>query len=195
MNLTRLWARLALDPTSFMRVRKGAVAAGVLTGVVWGAGFYTLQRVNQETESLRAQVLTPQQEQSLPPEEEALYREIATIAEKVLQAPNPQSYAIGLLSQSAQQQGLSVMSVESSEVMDSAPVEGGWKPRLLRFQLQGSTAQAMGWLMQLERVPLVVKLRGVQMSSAGSQNGRLQMVVEMEVLLPDPNAQQGATTT
>lgn len=195
MNLTRLWARLALDSVWLTRVRKGAVGMGVLAGIAWGAGLYTLQRINQETERLRAQVLTPQQEQSLPPEEEALYQEIATIAEKVQQAPNPQSYAIGLLSQSAQQQGLSVMSVESSEVMDAPPGEGGWKPRLLRFQLQGSTAQAMGWLMQLERIPLVVKLRGVQMSSAGSQNGRLQVVVEMEVLLPDPNAQQGAATS
>ncbi len=195
MSLTRLWARLVLDSAWLARVRKGAVGIGLLAGIVWGSGVYTLQRISQETASLRAQVLTPQQEQSLSPEEEALYQEIATIAEKVQQAPNPQSYAIGLLSQSAQQQGLSVMSVESSEVMDAPPVEGGWKPRLLRFQLQGSTAQTMGWLMQLERIPLVVKLRGVQMSSAGSQNGRLQVVVEMEVLLPDPNAQQGAATS
>ncbi|MER3559481.1 MAG: hypothetical protein C4336_08630 [Armatimonadota bacterium] len=156
--------------------------------VIWSAGMVTLRRLGEETTALREQVLNPPQQNTLPPDEVAFHQEIAAIAEQVRRALNPQAYAISLLSQSAQQHGLSVMSVESSEVMDAPPVEGGWKPRNLRFQLQGNTAQTTTWLTQLERVPLIVKLCGIQIRADTTTKGALQVVVEMEVLLPDPNA-------
>lgn len=190
MNLTRLWARLVLNPTALARIKKLAIGLTITATGIWGAGMVTLQRLGEETAALREQVLNPPQQNTLPPDEIAFHQEIVAIAEQVRRAPNPQAYAISLLSQSAQQHGLSVMSVESSEVMDAPPIEGGWKPRNLRLQLRGNTAQTTAWLTQLERLPLIVKLRGIQISADTATKGALQVVVEMEVLLPDPNAAQ-----
>lgn len=190
MNLTRLWARLVLNPTALARIKKLAIGLTITATGIWGAGMVTLQRLGEETAALREQVLNPPQQNTLPPDEIAFHQEIVAIAEQVRRAPNPQAYAISLLSQSAQQHGLSVMSVESSEVMDAPPIEGGWKPRNLRFQLRGNTAQTTAWLTQLERLPLIVKLCGIQISADTATKGALQVVVEMEVLLPDPNAAQ-----
>lgn len=190
MTLTRLWARLVLNPTALARIKKLAIGLTLASTGIWGAGMVTLRRLGEETTALREQVLNPPQQNTLPPDEIAFHQEIVSIAEQVRRAPNPQAYAISLLSQSAQQHGLSVMSVESTEVMDAPPIEGGWKPRNLRFQLQGNTAQTTAWLTQLERLPLIVKLRGIQISAATATKGVLQVVVEMEVLLPDPNSAQ-----
>lgn len=195
MRGTRLWAMLALNPTLTARFQKVGVALAVMAIAVWAIALTTIQRVHAEIQSLRHQVLNPPEQNTIPPEEEAFLQEIATTAQQVRDAPNPQAYAISSLSQSAQQQGLTVISVESSEVIDAPPVEGGWKPRLLRFQLQGSSIQVMAWLTQLERVRLVTKVRGVQITTTGTQKGRLSAVVEMEVLLPDPNATVGGEPT
>lgn len=195
MNGNRFWAQLALNPSMLNRLQKVGLGLTVLAIAIWAITLMTLQRVHAEIQDLRHQVLNPPEQNTLPPEEEVLLQEIATIAQQVRNAPNPQAYAISVLSQLAQQQGLTVNSVESGEVLDASPIEGGWKPRLLRFQLQGSSIQVIAWLTQLERVRLVTKARGVQITTMGAQKGRLSAVVEMEVLLPDPNANAGSEPT
>lgn len=194
MNLTRLWAYFATNPQQLHKLRTVALATAGIVGVLCVSALLILNRIHTRIQSYRAQALTPQQTPSLSPEEEILHTQINAIYEQVSQVPNPQAYAISQLNTLAQQHQLSVLSVETSDVPDAEPTSNGWLPRLIRFRLSGSSSQLVSWLTQLERVPLVLKTRGVQIGQNTAKEG-VEATVEVEVLLPQANPHSGDTTS
>jgi hypothetical protein len=101
--------------------------------------------------------------------------------------PNAQAFTISQISQRAQQHGLSIAGVETSEPPggSGAPSDpSGWSTRLLRFRVNGSSQQILRWLQNLETAPLVITLTGVQLTADSGVEKGVSAVVEMEVLLP-----------
>lgn len=194
MNLARLWAHFATNPQRLNRLRTVALATAGVVGVLSVSGLVVLNRVHARIRTYQAQALAPQETPSLSPEEEALHAQINAIYERVSQASNPQAYAISQLHTLAHHQQLSVLSVETSDIADAEPTPNGWLPRLIRFRLAGSSIQLVNWLMQLERVPLVLKISGVQMGQNTAKTG-VEATVEVEVVLPQANPQLGGTTS
>ncbi len=194
MNFARFWAYFATNPQRLHQLRTVALATAGVMGVLSVSGLVILNRVHTRIQTYRAQALAPQEIPSLSPEEEALHSQISAIYEQITQVPNPQAYAIGRLNALAQQYQLNVLSVETSDVPDAEPTSNGWLPRLIRFRLAGSSVQLVNWLIQLERVPLILKTRGVQMGQNPAKEG-VEATVEVEVVLPQANPQLGGTTS
>ncbi|MEN3000324.1 MAG: hypothetical protein ABDI19_00585 [Armatimonadota bacterium] len=191
--LTRFWAHLQMSPQRLKRLQTLAIGSGVACIILLSLGFAQLNRVRAEIESYRAAVLAPTTQSELPLKEQQLIEAVHQIAVQLTSVPNAQAFAISRLSQIAQQQGLLVTGVETSEMPGASPVSsapGEWQTRLLRFRLSGSSQQVLRWLQSLEAVPLVIKLTGVQLSADSSEGRGVSAVVEMEILLP--SAEGGA---
>ncbi len=194
MNLHRLWAHFAVNPTRLNRLRTVALGMAVISGGTSGVSIVLMSRINRQVDTYRAQALAPREVPTLSPEEEALYAELTAIYEGATQSANPQAYAISMLNDLAQREQLSVLAVETGEVPDDEPTPNGWRARLLRFRLAGSSAQLIRWLVQIERVPLVIKMQGVQMEVRAGTKG-VSATAELEVLLPPLNKRQGETAS
>ncbi|MCS7065409.1 MAG: hypothetical protein NZL85_03930 [Fimbriimonadales bacterium] len=185
--LTRFWAHLTLTPHRLQRLQMAAISSAVACVLLLGIGFTQLNRVRQETESYRAEVLAPPAQPELPIEEQQLLEAVQKIAAQLSSTPNAQAFAISRLSQIAQQQGLTVTGVETSEPPGASSLpntSGEWNARLLRFRLSGSSQQIVRWLQSLEAVPLVIKPTGVQVSADSGGSKGVSAVIEMEILLP-----------
>ena len=191
--LTRFWAQLALTPHRLQRLQTVAIGSAIACVLLLGVGFSQLNRIRAEAQSYRASVLAPPVQPELPLEEQMLLENVQKIAAQLTSVPNAQAFAISQLTQTAQQQGLIVTGVETSESpnADVSGVPGEWRTRLLRFRLSGSSSQVLRWLQSLEAIPLVIKVTGVQVSADSSGGRGVSAVVEMELLLPP--TQGGAT--
>ncbi len=188
--LTRFWAYLTLTPHRLRRLQTLALSSATACALLLGIGGTQLNRIRAEADSYRASVLAPSTQPELPLEEQALLGTVQQIAAQLTSTPNAQAFAISRLTQMAQQQGLLVAGVETSDLPGATSgatnASGEWSPRLLRFRLNGSSQQVMRWLQSLEAVPLVTKLTGVQISTDTGEGKGISAVVEMEILLP-PN--------
>lgn len=194
MSLARLWAYFAINPQQLHKLRTAALISAGVVSVLSVSGLLFLSRIHARIQTYRSQALAPRETPSLSPEEEALHLQISTIYEQVTQVPNPQAYAISQLNTLAQQHQISVFSVETGDVSDAEPTANGWQPRLIRLRLAGSSAQLVNWLMQLERVPLVLKISGLYIRHNSAKEG-VEATVEVEVLLPQPNLSSGEATS
>jgi hypothetical protein len=185
--VARLWARIALSPRWLQRLQLAAIISAVLCLLLLGVGFSQLNRVRKEAESYRAAVLAPPEQPELAPEEALLLETVQKIAAQLTSVPNAQAFTISQISQRAQQHGLSIAGVETSEPPggSGAPSDpSGWSTRLLRFRVNGSSQQILRWLQKLETAPLVITLTGVQLTADSGAEKGVSAVVEMEVLLP-----------
>lgn len=185
--LTRFWAQLTLTPDRLRRLQIAAIGSAVASVLLLSIGWMRLTRVRAEAEAYRASVLAPPAQPELPLEERMLLETVQKIAAQLTSVPNAQAFAISQLSRVAQQQGLIVTGVETTE-QPGAPntpnSTSDWQTRLLRFRLNGSSSQVLRWLQSLEGMPLVIKLTGVQISADSSASKGVSAVVEMEILLP-----------
>jgi len=186
-TLTRLWAQLILTPQRLRHLQMAALISAISSVLLLGVGLTQLNRIRADAEAYRAAALNPPEQPTLPPEEQELLKTIEQVAAQLTSVPNAQAFVISQLSHRATQHALTVIGVETSEPPGESAPSGSpsnWKPRLLRFRLNGSSQQVLHWLQSLESVPLVVKLTGVQITANSGEEKGVSAVVEMEVQLP-----------
>ncbi len=185
--LTRFWAQLVLAPQRLRQLQRIAIGCAVVSTLLLGIGFVQLNRIRTEADSYRAEALMPAEQNQLPPEKQAVLKEIQQIAATLTSTPNAQAFAISRLSQIAYRQGLTLTGVETADAPNSSGQSTNnseWHARLLRFRVSGSSQQVLRWLQSLEAVPLVIRLTGVQIAADTNALKGVNAVVEMELLLP-----------
>jgi hypothetical protein len=193
--LRRVWARLSYETGWLRKLRYAAAACFVLGLLAISLAINKLSGIISEADAYKAQVANPPMTPAFSPEQEAGQQQVLFIVKRFEKAANPKSYAVELLSVSAQQYRLQVNGVEISEQNEESESESLWKPRLFRLRLTGKGTDLQMWLEQLERLPIPIAMTGLQvgaknLSSPTTQDGAknfspLQIVLECKVWLPE----------
>lgn len=189
----RVWARLSYESGWLRKLRYLAaltLGVGMLAMLMTGM---KLQNLNAEADYYKKQALIPPAEPALSPEEEASQRETAAIIQRYEKAANPKSFAVGLLSLSAQQYRLQVNAIEISEQVEESLEESLWKPRLFRLRLNGKASDLQMWLELLEKLPIIIAPSGLQVTRKVVQeqsSSSLEIILECQVWLPETDDAQ-----